>query len=205
MKKILITILVLVAFQAATAQVFYGADVGFKSKYAVRGAVYDRNPVVWPDVWVSYQEFTATVFANVPTKDLDQSGARSTEVDYMIDYKKTVDAITYGYGAYVYTFPGEASVTCAEVATSVMRDIWGHVVIGATGYMDARHFAYGYLSPSAKLYGTYKSVTGKLSSSVGLGPVGLQDVTSNLELSYIPEKFSHLTVTIDGHNSWMPV
>ena len=204
MKQLIAILLALAALANVYAQVSYGADLGAKSKYTVRGAIYDSNPVVWPDVWVSAKEYTLTIFANVPTKTLDASGARSTEVDYMVDYKKAVESTTYGYGAYLYTYPGEAPLTCAEATASVTQDVAGHLLLGASGFMDTRNFAYGYLTPSAKLYGSYKAFTAKAGMSVGFGTVGLQDVASSLELLYNPPKLSNLTVTLDGHHSWMP-
>ncbi len=97
----------------AAAQVTIGADAGLNSRYMFWGLTLSNRPVVQPDVWLSAAGFTAGVWANVElTKDgggsdLTSGGSRTgvTEVDYWLEYGRTVATADVKVGVILWTYP----------------------------------------------------------------------------------------------------
>jgi len=97
----------------AGAQVTVGTDVAVNSRYMFWGLTLSNRPVVQPDVWLSVAGFTGGAWANVElTKDgggsdLTSGGSRAgvTEVDYWLEYGRTVATADVKVGVILWSYP----------------------------------------------------------------------------------------------------
>lgn len=93
----------------------YGADAGFFSKYVSRGVVTTDGPVFQPDIWVSYRNFTFSVWGNIDLTDLNGQGGNFNEADYTLDYSGSLNKLSYSAGLTYYTFPHTGADDTSEV------------------------------------------------------------------------------------------
>lgn len=113
-----IALLVLGMIATATptaAQVTVGADVGLNSRYMFWGLTLSNRPVLQPNVYLTYEGFTAGVWANLEVSkdgdpgDLTTGGDRSgiTEVDHWAGYNRDVGPTALKVGVIRWTYSQE--------------------------------------------------------------------------------------------------
>jgi hypothetical protein len=166
------------------AQVTVGADVGLNSRYMFWGLTLSNRPVVQPDIYLTYAGFTGGVWANFEVtrdgdpNDLTSGGARKgiTEVDYWLEYNRTVGTADLKLGAIRWTYstrntgslgpldPGDLTDNGPDVNST---ELYGAVTLGSVP-----------LSPNLTLYydtDVYKGLFGWVSVTHPV-PIGKQSL-----------------------------
>ena len=170
----------------AVAQVTVGADAAINSRYMFWGLTLSNRPVLQPDVWVSVAGFTAGVWGNVEftrdngADDLTSGGTRSglTEVDYWLEYGRTVGPAAVKVGVIRWTYPTSNTGTLGPCVPNCGipnngPDVNSTEVYGAVTFSDLP------LSPNVTAYydvDLYKGLFGWVSLSHSL-PVATKSVT----------------------------
>ena len=202
--------------QAAGAAVLptIGADIGAQSKYVWRGAVSNPEPVLWPDVWVTWNGITLTGWASMDLTNVkpDSEAFHVTDVDLYLEYARTFGPVTgtIGYGHYI--FPGYAGVYPAtgEAYLKAKADL---KVLQATiaANLDLIHVKGLYVSPTLSRSLTVGPVTGTLALSLGWGTEkhneyyyatdksALTDLTGGLNLAWAPPGCVGKFMTVTGN------
>jgi uncharacterized protein (TIGR02001 family) len=107
----------------AWAQATVGADLAYKSMYVWRGMTfYNESPVFWPDVWVSYRGLTVTAFSSMALTSDFQPNGQINEMDYYIDYSRTLGPVNASLGYAHYTYPNTTFLTTGEIYAKVGHD-----------------------------------------------------------------------------------
>lgn len=78
--------------------------IDYYSKYIWRGFTLDTDSVFQPSLSVSAKGLTFTTWSNWDADNEDS--ANSDEIDYVIDYTKTFDTLSFSAGHTYYDFPG---------------------------------------------------------------------------------------------------
>ena len=120
MKKQSVKSLVIVAILIAASSQLIAADFDFEvtsdffSKYIWRGQNLNDDYVFQPGAIVTFDGFTAGIWASMDTTDYGDNSGEATEVDYYLDYSSEfsgVDGIGYSVGVINYHFPSIAGDT----------------------------------------------------------------------------------------------
>ena len=170
----------------AGAQVTVGSDVALNSRYMFWGLTLSNRPVVQPDVWLSVAGFTAGAWANVElTKDggpsdLTSGGSRAgiTEVDYWLEYGRTVATADVKVGVILWTYPKSNTGVLGPCVPDCGIPNNGPD-INSTELYGAVTFSQLPLSPNITAYydvDLYKGLFGWVSLSHSI-PVGTQSVS----------------------------
>jgi hypothetical protein len=102
----------------------YGASVQFLSKYVSRGAVVSGDPVLQPEVWLSYKGFTFDIWNNVDLTDYEIAPWRLTESDFTVEYAFSLSKATIGLGYSYYTYPNLHYDDTQEFYASACLDVF---------------------------------------------------------------------------------
>lgn len=102
-------------------------STGYFGKYIWRGQNISDDPVFQPDFSGSYKGFTAGIWGNLETTNINSNSGEFTEIDYYIDYSSDVqgvDNLGYSVGMITYEFPvnGSADDT-TELYAGVSLDV----------------------------------------------------------------------------------
>jgi hypothetical protein len=187
--------------QAAGAAVMptIGGDLGAQSKYVWRGAAFNTEPVLWPDVWSSWNGFTLTAFASMDLTDVKQEAFQVTDFDLFLEYARAFGPVTGTLGYAQYIYPGYAGAYPATGEVYVKGKVDLKVLqAGVAANLDVIHVKGLYVSPSLSRSLTLGPVTGTLAVSLGWG------TEKHNEYYYAADK-SALTDLTGGLNvAWTP-
>lgn len=111
------------AVEEAEKRLCAGVDLGFFSKYVSRGVTLSDDPVFQPDAWLSYREFTVSVWGNMDTTDINDSDGEFNELDFTVDYSGSWEKVNYSAGGIYYVFPNTGADDTAELYLSACYDI----------------------------------------------------------------------------------
>ncbi len=204
--------------QAAGAAVIptIGGDLGAQSKYVWRGAVFNPSPVLWPDVWATWNGITLTGWTSFNLADntlYNDPAFKFTDVDVFLEYAHTFGRVTGTLGYAQYMYPGYLSAfpSTGEVYLKGKADL-KVLQAGVAANLDVIHVKGLYVSPSLSRSLTLGPVTGTLAVSLGWGTekhneyyygadkAALTDLTGGLNIAWTPPgccgKF--MTVTANG-------
>lgn len=141
------------------AQPQLGADLSLCSKYIWRGLVWDEDPVLQPDLWMSVARFTMTFWGSMDLTNADGDfEGQFNEWDGYIDVNLgSPGPLTFGVGIYYMNFLESSGVgtSTAELSASASADVFGNPTL--TLFWDIWQY-----------HGIYANVG--LSHDVALGP-----------------------------------
>jgi hypothetical protein len=148
--------------QPAEPQSQVGADLVLYSKYIWRGMVWDEDPVLQPDLWMTVGRLTMTFWGSM---DLTDAGGdfegQFNEWDGYIDVDLGARGpLSFGAGMYYMNFLGSSGFgsSTAELGASTSADVIGNPTLRA--YWDIWQY-----------HGVYANMS--LSHDVALGPSAL--------------------------------
>jgi hypothetical protein len=200
---IVVTMIMMVCPGRVWAQVSAGADLAIESRYIWRGIPFNTDPVFWPDAWVSWQGFTASVYGAQEMTDIYQRSGKFTEVDLYLEYARTVGPVDakVGYGHYIYpnTAPpgGEDLPATGELYVGAGH-VLGQTTASICGYYDVKEAKGLYITPCLSSSWSYRAITPSLTLSIGYADkkhnlfyfgqdrAGLTDFTGRFELAVTP-------------------
>lgn len=191
-----ILLLALTIHSAAPAMI--GADVGYKSKYVWRGIPFNSQSVLWPDVWINWNEITLTGFWSMDLTDTNGYQGKITEFDVILDYSHTFKHASLSIGYYHFNFPNDQGFpSTGEFYTNIGTNL-KVVNLTLSNYFDCIAVSGYWFSPSIAFSHTFKELfTPSLSFSVGYGSKkhnrfwmgvsksGFTDFTSKLNLALV--------------------
>ncbi len=105
---IMTAMLVMTGMGSAAVLPMVGADIPVRSKYVWRGAVFNTEPVLWPDLWVNWYGFTLCGWGSVDLTDVKDKQFSVTDLAFFLDYTRPVGPVTPTVGFALYTYPGSA-------------------------------------------------------------------------------------------------
>ena len=79
-------------------------DYSFYSKYVWRGFVLDKDPVLQPGIYLSYKGLNLSLWSSMDMSNTE--GAKSDEIDYIVDYNFSIKKVNISLGHIYYDFPG---------------------------------------------------------------------------------------------------
>ncbi len=104
-----------------------GGDIGVRSKYVWRGAVFNSEPVLWPDIWATWHGFTFCTWSSLDLTDVKQKQFSITDLAFFFDYTHKFGFVTPTAGFVLYTYPGSAYgpafPTTGEMYAKIMPDL----------------------------------------------------------------------------------
>lgn len=165
-----LTSLALVAV-AAPALAFGPVDVdaglALNGKYVWRGMVQTPDAVVQPELSLNVLGFSAGIWGNMDTNDVNGLDQKFTEVDYMLGYEMSLPLINFDTGFIYYDFPNSEAASTTEFYLGAAVNVL--------------------LSPSLKIYQDIDEVKGayweaSVSHSVALNPTTNVDLTAGFGL-----------------------
>jgi hypothetical protein len=177
------------------AQPQVGLDLAYKSKYLWRGITFNGESVLWPDVWASYQGFTATVWGSVEMTNCYGNAGRCTEVDYYLDYTRSLGIFNASLGYSQFTYPNTNFNHTGELSVKANVDL-KYVQVGLGGYFDVIDVKGIYVSPQVSHDFQVGPIQTSLTGSVGYANAknnlywfgvdksGWMDLTAGMNLSY---------------------
>jgi len=81
------------------------------NKNVFRGVTYSKSPILQPNLYLRYNNFSANVWSNVGIED-----RKLTEVDYTLGYNRQIkNGINFSLGYTLYTFPNPFGNNTQEV------------------------------------------------------------------------------------------
>ena len=96
----------------------YGVEVPVASRYVYRGAAFNLDPVVQPDVYAAVeddvQSLTLGVWSSFETSDENGFGRKFTEFDPYVDYGRQVGPVWASVGLTSYSYPNTGYDPTAE-------------------------------------------------------------------------------------------
>jgi hypothetical protein len=115
----------MLAASPLAAQVTAGADLGVNSRYMFWGLTLSNRPVLQPDVYLTFEGFTAGAWANFEASkdgdagDFTTGGGRRgiTEVDYWLEYNWDAGPTALKLGVIRWTYSQENTGTLSPYAT----------------------------------------------------------------------------------------
>jgi hypothetical protein len=150
------------AAQPSENQAQVGADLSFYSKYIWRGMVWDEEPVLQPDLWMTVGRLTMTFWGSM---DLTDSGGdfegQFNEWDGYIDVDLgALGPLTFGSGLSYLNFfaPSGVGSSTTEISASAIVNIIGNPTL--TAYWDIWQY-----------HGVYANMS--LSHDIAVGPSAL--------------------------------
>jgi hypothetical protein len=188
----LLTILVSASIQA---QPQAGIDLAYKSKYIWRGIPFNNESVLWPDAWVGYKGFTATVWGSLEMTNSLGHRSRCTELDFYLDYTRSFGVIEASLGYSHFTYPHTTANQTGEAYMKAGVDL-KYIQVGLGGYFDVIDVKGTYISLQISRDFTVGPIQTDLTGSVGFAnarnnlywfgveKAGWMDFTTGLNLSY---------------------
>lgn len=191
-----------------------GVDLQIRNKYVWRGAVFNTDPVLWPDLWINWNGITFCTWGSFDLTDTKQKQLQLTDLAFYLDYTHVIGPITPTIGFVLYTYPGSAYGSAFPTTGELYLKMGGDLkfiqgflnlnydIIEAKGiYISpsvSKGFAFGPLGATLMLSGGLAD--GKHNVYYyGLDKTCLTDFGASLKLNYLPpgnlSKF--LTITAD--------
>jgi len=212
MRYAVIAALLLLGQAASGALPTIGADLGAQSRYVWRGAAFNTEPVLWPDVWASWNGVTFTAWSSLDLTNVKDEAFQPTDVGLFLEYARGFGPVTgtVGYGHYIYPGYAGAFPTTGEAYLKAKADL---KVLSATlaGNLDLIEVKGLYVSPTLARSQALGPVNATLSLACGFGTdkhnvyyygvnkTGLTDFTGTLSLAYAPPALaSFMSVTANG-------
>ncbi len=191
-----------------------GADLGVQSKYVWRGAVSNPEPVLWPDVWVTWNGITLTGWASMDLTNSkpDSEAFHVTDLDLYLEYARAFGPVTgtLGYGHYIYPGYAGAYPATGEAYLKAKADL-KVLQAGIAANLDLIEVKGLYVSPSLSRSLTFGPVTGTLALSLGWGTEkhneyyymtdksALTDLTGGLNVAWTPPGCCGKFMTVTGN------
>ena len=221
MKKIVFAIACL--FSIASADVFQGFDVNYKSKYVSRGTIFEGglaanegSSVVFSDAWISNNGLTFTAFTSTY---FPENSPKTNEADIFVDYKREFFGVTFDAGVNYYTFPNSTELSqyssTGELTFYAQKTI-GHFMFGVNFYKDFIQSEGIYITPNLKTTWTVNDFTINTNTSLGyvdskhnlymrgIEEDGISDITLDLEVKYTVPFHKNLVLGMDVHEAYQP-
>ncbi|NIO47974.1 MAG: hypothetical protein GTN73_00830 [Candidatus Aminicenantes bacterium] len=178
----------------------YGFDLLAKGKYVWRGMPYNSEAVLWPDVWISWEGFTVTIWGSMDLSDVKEEQWKLTDIFYYFDYSKTIGKLNFSIGYAHYTFPGYQDMfpTTGEIYGMVGTG-FGEFQASLAAYLDIDDANGLYITPKLSRSFSFGQVASTFSVSLGfankkhnqyyfyLGKSGFTDLTVELGFSISPK------------------
>ncbi|MCX7994152.1 MAG: hypothetical protein N3A65_00025 [candidate division WOR-3 bacterium] len=178
-----------------------GVDLQIRNKYVWRGAVFNTDPVLWPDLWINWNGVTFYTWGSCDLTGIKQKQMQLTDLAFFLDYTRTIDPITPTIGFALYTYPGSAYGSAFPTTGELYIKIGGDLkfvqgllnlnydVVEAKGlYISSslsKGFSFGPLDLTFTLSGGFAN--GKHNAYYyGLDKTCLTDFGATLKLSYLP-------------------
>ncbi len=175
----------------------FGVDVPYRSDYVWRGAVFNDEAVLWPDLWANWQGFTFCLWGSFDLTDVKNEKMTFTDIAFFLDYTRPLGPVSATLGFAQYTYPGYngafPSTGEAYLKLSASAKI---VQVSLAANVDVEEVDGFYISPGLSRSQTFGPITATASASCGLGDknhnlyyyghevMGLADLTATLKLSY---------------------
>jgi uncharacterized protein (TIGR02001 family) len=174
-----------------------GADIPFRSKYVWRGAEFNSDPVLWPDLWFYWNGFTLCGWASIDLTDVKQEAMEFTDIAVFADYTRAFGPVSATLGFAQYTYPGYAGAfpKTGELYAKLFGSM--KVVQGMlSANIDLEEVNGYYISPSLSKSLSFGSVTPTLTLSAGYSDkkhnayyygfekAGLADLTGTLKIAW---------------------
>lgn len=207
-------VVALLFFRAAGAAVMptIGGDVGGQSSYVWRGAAFNTEPVLWPDVWVSWNGITFTGWASIDLTGVKDEAFKVTDVGLFLEYSRSFGPVngTLGYGQYFYPGYAGAYPATGEAYLKAKADL-RIVQAGIAANLDLIHVRGLYVSPSLSRSLTLGAFTGTVAVSLGWGSErhneyyyaasksALTDLTGGLNIAWAPPGRMGRFMTLTGN------
>ncbi|HEX7321142.1 MAG TPA: hypothetical protein VF399_12405 [bacterium] len=100
--------LVMAGIGSAAVLPMVGVDIPVRSKYVWRGAVFNTDPVLWPDAWINWFGFTFCAWGSMDLTDVKEKQLSLTDLALFLDYTRPVGPVTPTVGFALYNYPGSA-------------------------------------------------------------------------------------------------
>jgi hypothetical protein len=165
---VLAAMLVMAGMGSATVLPMVGVDIPVRSKYVWRGAVFNTDPVLWPDAWINWYGFTFCAWGSVDLTDVKQKQFSLTDLALFLDYTRPVGPVTPTVGFALYNYPGSAYGDAFPTT--------GEVYVKVSGSLSVLQAALNVNYDVMEAKGLY--VSPSITKGLPLGPVAL-----NLTLS----------------------
>ncbi|NQT82912.1 hypothetical protein HQ563_07810 [bacterium] len=95
--------------RASTGKLGGGADLSIVSKYVWRGYVQNDDVAAQPDFYLTYGNFTASIWGSLDMTDRGDTGIDSewefSEIDYVLQYTIPARLVNLSFGYSMYTYP----------------------------------------------------------------------------------------------------
>jgi hypothetical protein len=95
----------------------FGVDAGFCNKYMWRGMSINNGLVLQPDAWVSYGNFSVTVWSNLTLWDKNSINAH--EVDLILTYSNSISNLDFESSLIYYGCIDAASPNTGELLVNL--------------------------------------------------------------------------------------
>jgi len=83
----------------------FGIETDFANQYIWRGISYNKGLLVEPSPWISYSNFTLSIWGNLPAHDVNS--AEGNEIDFTASYLKEFEDLSFEPSFNYYTYPGQ--------------------------------------------------------------------------------------------------
>jgi hypothetical protein len=124
-----------------------GVESDFASRYEWRGLALSEGAVAQPEVWLSRGGFTLTLWSSLPISTRDPAGFH--EFDPSLEYECEVAGWTITPTVELYSYPGVAGPSSAELEIEISRRVAGavsafaHQTVDIVAYSGAASGGYG--------------------------------------------------------------
>lgn len=145
-----------------------GVDIPVKGKYVWRGFCYNPEPVLWPDIWMAWDDFTVTAFGSIDITDTNGYRGEMNEFDFILDYSHSFEYVALSIGYSHYTFPNTGDPYTGELYSAVGTD-FEYANIALKAYYDVLTAGGLYISPEISASYTLGLFEPSLCLSVGYG------------------------------------
>jgi len=167
-KKTGILIAVIALSISAAAPTSLGVDIPVKGKYVWRGFCYNPEPVLWPDIWMTWNDFTVTAFGSIDLTDANDYRGKINEFDFIMDYSHSFKYVAFSIGYSHYTFPNTGSSYTGELYSTVGTN-FEYANIALKAYYDILAAGGLYISPEISASYSLGLFEPSLTLSIGYG------------------------------------
>ncbi len=205
--------LVLAGLGSSAVLPMTGVDLQIRNKYVWRGAVFNTEPVLWPDFWINWNGIAFCTWGSFDLTDIKQKQLQITDLAFFLDYTRVIGPITPTIGFALYTYPnsayGSAFPTTGEFYLKIggnMKFVQGLLTLNYD-IIEANGF---YISPSVSKGFTFGPLgatfmfSGGLADGkhnayyYGLNKTCLTDFGATLRLNFLPPGSLSKFLTITG-------
>lgn len=207
-------LLTLAGMSSSSVLPMIGIDLQMRNKYVWRGAVFNTEPVLWPDLWINWSGITFCTWGSLDLTDTKQKQFQITDLSFYLDYTRAIGPVTPTIGFVLYTYPGSAYGSAFPTTGEVYLKINGNLnyVQGLlTLNYDIKEAKGLYISPSISKGFSLGPLGANLALALGLADgkhnayyygldkFCLTDFGATLKINYIPpgNLSKYLTITGD--------